>query len=135
MEIIINRKWYLRLPLMVGCGQVCLLSDQIARFFDQQYLCKESIHILDFLNGDIHQGKVACATTAFSWERLIVLLGQSGFMILCSTLSLGGLNLYLCLTIFILSLFYYFRASFIKFSGFHLVMTCSMLYMGESSQE
>ena len=107
MEIIINRKWYLRLPLMVGCGQVCLLSNQIARFFDQQYLCKESIHILDFLNGDIHQGKVACATTAFSWERLIVLLGQSGFMILCSTLSLGGLNLYLCLTIFILSLFYY----------------------------
>ena len=36
------RSQHLRLPILVGCGQFCLLSNQIAGFFDRQYLWKES---------------------------------------------------------------------------------------------
>ena len=50
----------LRLPLLVGCSQLFLSSNQIAEFFDQRYHLKEPISVLDFLHGDNHQGKVAC---------------------------------------------------------------------------
>ena len=36
-----------------------LSSNQIARLFDDQYLWKERINILDFLHGDTHHRKVA----------------------------------------------------------------------------
>ena len=48
MEIIIKRMQDLSLLLLVECGQLCLLSNQIAGFFDHQYLRKESIDILVF---------------------------------------------------------------------------------------
>ena len=36
-----------------------LSSNQIAGFYDYQYLWKECIYIFDFWNGEIHQEKVA----------------------------------------------------------------------------
>ena len=42
-----------------------LSSNQIARLFDDQYLWKEWINILDFLHGDTHHRKVA--TEKFGW--------------------------------------------------------------------
>ena len=41
-----------------------LLSNQMVGFFDCQYLWKECITFLDYLLGNIHQGNVACETTA-----------------------------------------------------------------------
>ena len=35
--------------------------------FDNQYLCKESISILNFLHEDKHQGKAASEPTTFNW--------------------------------------------------------------------
>ena len=36
----------------------CVLTDEIAGFFDHQYLWKEAINTLDFLNRDSNQGKI-----------------------------------------------------------------------------
>ena len=43
-----------------------LLSNEIAGFFDPQYLLKESINMLQFLHGFSHQRKVASEATTFS---------------------------------------------------------------------
>ena len=51
MEIIIKGSLRLGLPLLVGCGQLHLLFNQIAGF-DEQYPWKKSSDILDFLRGD-----------------------------------------------------------------------------------
>ena len=48
MELVIKGRQYPMLPLLVGCGQVCLPSKQIAGFFDQRYLWEESNNILTF---------------------------------------------------------------------------------------
>ena len=48
---------HLRLALLIGCGQVCLSSNRIPGFCDQQYLCKESN-----LHGNIDQTKLVCET-------------------------------------------------------------------------
>ena len=48
MKVIIKERWHLRLPLLVGCGQFFLSSNQIAGFFDHQYLWNESCDILVF---------------------------------------------------------------------------------------
>ena len=40
--------------ILAGFGQVCPLSNQIAKFFDHEYLWKESIDILDILHEEIH---------------------------------------------------------------------------------
>ena len=42
-----------------------LLSCQIARFFDPQYLQEESINMLQLLNGDNRQGQVESGATPF----------------------------------------------------------------------
>ena len=42
IAVILEERYYLRLPLSIGCGQLCLLSNQTAKFFDHQYLGKES---------------------------------------------------------------------------------------------
>ena len=42
-----------------------LLANQIVGLFDHQYLWKESIDFLDFLQGDNCQGKLASESTAF----------------------------------------------------------------------
>ena len=57
MEIIIKGKQHLRLSFLARYGHLCFLSNQIAGFFDQQNLWKESIDVLDFLHGDVHQGR------------------------------------------------------------------------------
>ena len=44
-----------------------LSSNQIARFFDHQYLLKESIDGLDFLYDDNYLWKVAIETIIFGW--------------------------------------------------------------------
>ena len=44
-----------------------LLFNQIAGFFDHQYIWKECIDILDFLHEGIHEGKVASKPTTFGW--------------------------------------------------------------------
>ena len=49
MEIIIKGSLRLRLPLLVGCGQLHILFNQIV---DEQYPWKKSSDILDFLCGD-----------------------------------------------------------------------------------
>ena len=51
----IKGKQHLRLLLLVDCGLICLTSNQIAEFFDHQYLWKESIGILEFLHRDDHK--------------------------------------------------------------------------------
>ena len=55
----------LRLLLLVGSGRVCVLSNQIARFFDQQYRWKEPMNVFHLLHRDNHQGEVATKTTTF----------------------------------------------------------------------
>ena len=70
MDLVINIMQHLTQPLLVGFGKVCLLFNQIAGFFDHQYLSKESICILDFLHGFNHQGKVASEIITFSWVWL-----------------------------------------------------------------
>ena len=55
---------------MAGCSQLCLSSNQIAGFFDHQYLCKESIGIIDFLQVDNYQGTVALQNTTLSIQMV-----------------------------------------------------------------
>ena len=47
--------------------QLYLSFDQIAGFFDRQYLWKKSSDILVFLHEVSHQGKTAYETTTFGW--------------------------------------------------------------------
>ena len=49
------------LPLLVGCSQLCLSSNQIIRFFDQQYLLITTWYLW-FLHLDNDQGKEASKT-------------------------------------------------------------------------
>ena len=45
-----------------------LSANQIASlFFDHQYLCKESVNILDFFHGDIRHWKETSEGTIFGW--------------------------------------------------------------------
>ena len=44
-----------------------LSSNQIAVFFDHQYLWKQYINIFDFLRRDIHKEQIACEVTTFGW--------------------------------------------------------------------
>ena len=44
-----------------------LPSNQIAGFFDQQYLCKESSYILGFLYGSSRQRKATAETNTFGF--------------------------------------------------------------------
>ena len=85
MELVIE-------PLFVACNQMCLLSNQIAGFFDQQYHWKEPIDISDFLHGHYHQGKVARKTTNLIKVLSGVHLVQSDSMILWSLVSLEGVK-------------------------------------------
>lgn len=62
---IVSRKEHPKLPLLIECGQVHLLFSQITGFCDQQYLRKELIYTLDFLQGNNHQGRVTSETTTF----------------------------------------------------------------------
>ena len=54
MEVIIEEKQHLKLTLLVRCGQLCFSSNQIAGFFDHQYLQEELVDFLEFLHGDNH---------------------------------------------------------------------------------
>ena len=65
-DITINGRKDLRLILLVGYGQLWLLSNQIAGFFDRQYLRKISINALDFFHGEKHQQKKGSEVTTFS---------------------------------------------------------------------
>ena len=57
------------------------------KFFDHQYLQKESFEILDFWM-DRYQGKMTSETTTFVWVWPVVPLVQSGCRILLSSISL-----------------------------------------------
>ena len=50
----------------------CNLSNQIARFFDHQYLWKGLIDLLHFLHGGDYQEKVASDATIFGWVWSVV---------------------------------------------------------------
>ena len=67
LEITIKGRKDLRLPVLVGCCQLCLLSNRIPGFFGHQYLRRESIKTLDFLYGDNLQQKEGSETTSFGW--------------------------------------------------------------------
>ena len=54
-----------RLTFLVGFGQICFSSNQIAGFFDHKYLWMKSIDVVDFLHGDNYQGKEEYETTCF----------------------------------------------------------------------
>ena len=43
MKIDTKGRYHLRVPLLVRCGQLCLLSSQIAGLFDHQYLCRYNL--------------------------------------------------------------------------------------------
>ena len=47
MVIFIKGRWYLRLPLLGGCGQVCLGVIKIPELFDHRHLWKEIIDTFD----------------------------------------------------------------------------------------
>lgn len=55
------------------------LSNHIARFFDHQFLWKESIYNSDFLHGGNYQGKVDSETTAFGLVWLVLPLILASF--------------------------------------------------------
>ena len=44
-----------------------LLSNQVKQFFDQRYLWKDSINILDFLDEDSHYRKLSTEIVTFGW--------------------------------------------------------------------
>ena len=56
----------MRRPLSVGCGQMCLLFNQIAVFFDRQYLLKKNIDILVFYAWSSSR-KTVSNGTIFGW--------------------------------------------------------------------
>ena len=47
---------------MIGCGPLCLLSNQFVGFFDHQYFGKELRDTVDLLHGDNHQCKEGSET-------------------------------------------------------------------------
>ena len=59
MVITTKGRYHVRLSLLFGCGQVRFSSDNIAGFFDQQYLWKKRIIVFDILLKDCHQVKKA----------------------------------------------------------------------------
>ena len=67
MVITIKGRYHVRLSLLFGCGQVRFSSDNIAGFFDQQYLWKKQIIVFDILLKDCHQVKKASESIFFSW--------------------------------------------------------------------
>ena len=48
MEIIIKGRWHQRQPVLIECGQVSLLANQILVFVDNQNLWKELITLSDY---------------------------------------------------------------------------------------
>ena len=94
METNIKERQYLRLPLSVGCGLLCLSSNQITGFFYHQYIGKVSINLFDFLYGD-NQGKVASETITFGWLKPAVPLVKSDCRILWSSIYLERIKWYL----------------------------------------
>ena len=62
-----------------------LLSKQVAGFFYHQYLCKETISVLDFLHRDNSQGKIASKSTdvGYMWS------GVASHVQTCLSLSRG----------------------------------------------
>ena len=59
-----------------------LTANQIAVFFDHQYLWKDLMNLLDFLHEDNDQRKVASETTTFGWVQPVVLPAPSDCRIL-----------------------------------------------------
>ena len=55
----------MRLLLLFECGYLYLSSNQIAGFFDHQYLWKKSNDFLDFLPEDSPQAFVTSGATPF----------------------------------------------------------------------
>ena len=72
-----------------------LMSSSIAGFIDYQYLRKESLDVVVFLDGDSYPGKIASETAFFGWVWPGALLIQSDRRILWLSLSLDGINWYL----------------------------------------
>lgn len=73
MKIIIMGRGDLQVPVLVGCGQICLLFNQISGFFDQQYIWNKSIDVLVFYEWGsfivFYQWKAATETSTMSWMR------------------------------------------------------------------
>ena len=68
-----------------------LSANQVAVFFDHQYLWKESIDPTDFLHGNNHQRKISSETITFGWVWPFVFLVQSDCRILL-IISISGRN-------------------------------------------
>ena len=71
------------------------MSSSIAGFIDYQYLRKESLDVVVFLDGDSYPGKIASETAFFGWVWPGALLIQSDRRILWLSMSLDGINWYL----------------------------------------
>ena len=69
----------MRLPYLAGCGQLWLLSSEITGLFHYLYLWKESVHALDLLHEDNHQGRadlkvpllVGCGHLCLSFNQIV----------------------------------------------------------------
>ena len=113
----------LRLPLLVWCGQLCLPSNQIARFFDKQNLSRETFDIFDILHGArLKEGSMYdchCWLGEARFASGIIGSHDSLIMNIARRSKLISLSRH-----FHLIVLFYFLASFIKLSRFHLVMTC-----------
>ena len=70
------RREHLRLPFLPGCGQLCLLTNQTAGFFNHQYLRKESIVILVFFAQGQSLRKCGFEATNFDWVWSGILLSN-----------------------------------------------------------
>ena len=78
MEIGTKKTWHMRLPLLLGFSQLCNLLSQITGFFDHQYICRESIDILNYLHGAIHQGRQHLGLSLlFGYGQLCLLSSQT----------------------------------------------------------
>ena len=55
MEVTLNGRKDLKLPLLIGCSQLCLSLNQIAGLFDHQYMSKKSTKTINCFYGDNHQ--------------------------------------------------------------------------------
>ena len=67
MTLVIKEGHHLRLPQLVGCSQVCFLSNHSAGFLDQQNNTKNQLVPMIFKQENNHQRKVTSKIATFRW--------------------------------------------------------------------
>ena len=89
IKTIIEGRWDLGVPPLAEWAR-CAPQSIWLRYFLVNNIFR--IDIVDFLDGDIHQGKVACEVIFFGWVRSGVPLIQSDSRIIWPSISLERIN-------------------------------------------